>query len=212
MFLQFLQYFNWSLQKKLLKNNWQCNFHNVIRSLADRSWNLDSGWCNPACHMYQIFNPWTIYSKFHYPTFTGSIFFNFIPISAKASKYISRNHFQHWLFWAHHVGQILASFHLLQPFWENNCHEKGVFCGILWIFRDFLVLQVIFKFGQKKPENIILIENKTDWSSKANFPSLLAPFQMAVLPKDIAIVQDPKRKVILWCSDQITYLRVFSRK
>ena len=129
MFLQFLQYFNWSLQKKLLKNNWQCNFHNVIRSLADRSWNLDSGWCNPACHMYQIFNPWTIYSKFHCPTFTGSIFFNFIPISAKASKYISRNHFQHWLFWAHHVGQILASFHLLQPFWENNCHEKGVFCG-----------------------------------------------------------------------------------
>ena len=29
---------------------------------------------------------------------------------------------------------------------------------------------------------------------------------MAVLPKDIAIVQDPKRKIILWCSDQISYL------
>ena len=63
-----------------------------------------------ACHMHQISSHLTIYSRFHHITFNGSIFCNFPPLSAKASKYISRNHFQHWNFWAHHVGQIFSRF------------------------------------------------------------------------------------------------------
>ena len=117
-----------------------------------------------ACHMHQISSHLTIYSKFHHITFNGSIFCNFPLISAKASKYISRNHFQHWNFWAHHVGQIFSRFSSAvailgkQLSWKKEFSVEYYFSGISLFFSSFLNLV------KKITENIIWKENKTDWS------------------------------------------------
>ena len=117
-----------------------------------------------ACHMHQISSHLIIYSKFHHTTFTGSIFCNFPLISAKASKYISRNHFQHWNFWAHHVGQTFSKFSSAvailgkQLSWKKEFSVEYYFSGISLFFSSFLNLV------KKITENIIWKENKTDWS------------------------------------------------